>query len=376
MRDAFVIGLKPRQGDVSIPTEALSKRVGGNTGNLVYAHAISAHLAGDPPVLDIGVAPNRMNGAGRVGVIQGANQLGAHFGFDEWAHRFGQLTVELVVVGLGAQSDVAMTVPEVPSSALEWVRRIVERAPAEGPNLGVRGQFTKEVLRGHGLGDHAEIIGCPSLFINPDRSLGRTIAARLRDPRRVAVVGGHESWRRLADIEASLVRLVRETKGSYIGQHGLNMMKLTRGEASELQEGELDALSRYLGPEMSFGELIRWARTNCHLFFDVSEWMRHCQQFDFVVGTRIHGVVIALQAGVPALCIVHDSRTRELCETMLVPHVMADSIPRGIARDELLSLYSFDAEAFDANRRRLCGTYVRFLEANGLVPVPWLRTLV
>ena len=376
MHEAFVIGLQPRQDDASMPTRALSRRVGGNTGNLVYAHAICAHLEGDPPVIDIGAAPERMNGAGRVGVIQGANQLGAHFGYDEWARRFEQLTVGLVVVGLGAQSDVAMTAPELPPSALEWVRRIVERAPGAGPNLGVRGQFTKEVLSGHGFGDYAEIIGCPSLFINPDRSLGRTIAARLREPRRVAVVAGHESWRRLADIEASLVRLVRETNGSYIGQHGLNMMRLTRGEGGALPEGELEAFSRYLGPEMSLGELIRWSRTHGNVFFDVLEWMRHCRQFDFVVGTRIHGTVVALQAGVPALCIVHDSRTRELCETMLVPHVLADSIPQGIARDELLSWFSFDAEAFDANRRRLCSAYVDFLEGNGLVPVPWLRALV
>lgn len=72
---------------------------------------------------------------------------------------------------------------------------------------------------------------------------------------------------------------------------------------------------------------------------------------------------------------MHDSRTRELCETMLVPHVLAESIPQGITRDELLSWFSFDAEAFDANRRRLCGAYVEFLEGNGLVPVPWLRAL-
>ncbi|MDE0349054.1 MAG: polysaccharide pyruvyl transferase family protein [Gammaproteobacteria bacterium] len=376
MHDAFVIGLKPRQDDGSMPTDALSRRVGGNTGNLVYAHAICAHLAGNLRVIDIGAAPQRMNGAGRVGVIQGANQLGAHFAYDEWARRFEQLTVGLVVVGLGAQSDVSMTAPELPPSALEWVRRIVERAPGAAPNLGVRGQFTKDVLCDHGFGEHARIVGCPSLFINPDRSLGRTIAARLREPRRVAVVAGHESWQRLADIEASLVRLVRETNGSYIGQHGLNMMRLTRGEAGALSEADLEALSRYLGPEMSLGELIRWSRNHGNVFFDVLEWMRHCRQFDFVVGTRIHGTVVALQAGVPALCIVHDSRTRELCETMLVPHVLADSIPRGIARDELLSWFSFDAEAFDANRRRLCGAYVEFLEGNGLVPVPWLSALV
>ena len=375
MQDAFVIGLQPRHESASVPTEILKARVGGNTGNLVYAHALCSHLAGEPQVLDIGAAPQRMNKAGSTGVIQGANQLGAHFGFDDWAGRFEQLTVGLVVVGLGAQSDLSKAVPALPTSALEWVRSIVERAPADGPNLGVRGQFTKDVLSHHGFGDYAEVIGCPSLFINPDPSLGRTIAARLKEPRRVAVVAGHEGWRRLGDIEASLARLVSETDGSYIGQHGLNMMKLTRGEASDLAEEELEALSRYVGPDMSLGALIRWGNAYGSVFFDVSNWMEHCRQFDFVVGTRIHGTVVALQAGIPALCIVHDSRTLELCETMRVPYVLADSIPAGIERQDLLSLFAFDGEAFDDNRRRLCGVYVKFLERNGLAPASWLKDL-
>ena len=375
MRGAFVIGLKPAHDTLAFATDALGRRVGGNTGNLVYAHAICSHFAGHPQVLDVGAAPARMNRAGRIGVIQGANQLGAHFDFPQWANRFEELTIGLVIVGLGAQSDLAGIVPEVPPSALQWVRAIVERAPGDAPNLGVRGEFTKEVLSHYGLGDRVEVIGCPSLFISPDPHLGRKIAANLRVPRRVAVVAGHEGWRRLAGIEASLARLVAETGGSYIGQHGLNMMKLTRGEAAELTEEDLEAICQYVCPEMSLGELIRWGRVHGNVFFNVSDWMAHCTEYDFVVGTRIHGTMVALQAGVPALCIVHDSRTLELCQTMHVPHVVSESVPVGLGREDLLSLFVFDAEAFDENRRRLCGVYVEFLERNGLKPVSWLREL-
>ena len=375
MQDAFVIGLKPSHDTSVYPTETLGKRVGGNTGNLVYAHAICSHIAGDPPVLDIGASPERMNRAGRIGVVQGANQLGPHFGFAHWAARFEELTIGLVAIGLGAQGDLTGSFPEVPQSALEWVRTIAERAPGSGPNLGVRGQFTKDVLSHYGLGEHAEVMGCPSLFISPERRLGRKIEAALKDPRRVAVVAGHEGWARLSNIEASLVRLVSETGGSYIGQHGLNMIKLTRGEAADLPEEDLEKICEYVSPGMSLGELIRWGGAHGNVFFEVAQWMDHCRQFDFVVGTRIHGTMVALQAGVPALCIVHDSRTLELCETMCVPHVVADSIPDGLERGELLSLFSFDAGAFDDNRRRLCGVYVEFLERNGLEPASWLREL-
>ena len=375
MRDAFIIGLPPRLDSTSLPTETLSVRAGLNTGNLVYAHAISSHLGEELQILDIGAPPQQMNQAGRIGVVQGANQLGAHFTGDQWADRFEQLTVKLVIIGLGAQSDIAGAVPNVPQSALNWVRRIVERAPGNSPNLGVRGQFTTEVLHRHGLGEHAEVIGCPSLFISPEPRLGHMIATNLRRPRRIAVVAGHEEWHDLAPIEASLGHLVSQTGGSYIGQHGLKMMKLTRGEARDLSEEDLEALGNYVCPDMSLAEFIRWSRIHGKMFFDVLDWMDHYKSFDFVIGTRIHGTMLALQAGVPALCITHDSRTLELCETMNMPHVTADSVRNGVTLDELKSLFDFDPDRFDDNRRKLCKNYITFLKRNALKPVQWLEDI-
>ena len=375
MRDTFIIGLPPRLESNYLSTERLSIRAGLNSGNLVFAHAISSHIAGDPQVMDIGAPPQQMNRAGRIGVIQGANQLGAHFTADQWAERFEQLTVKLVIIGLGAQSNISGATPDVPQSVLNWVRRVVERAPGEGPNLGVRGQFTMKVLHAYGLADYAEVIGCPSLFINPDPGLGRAIAANLQKPRRIAVVAGHEEWHDLARIEASLGRLVSQTGGSYIGQHGLNMMKLTRGEAGDLAEKDLEALGNYVCPDMNLGEFIRWSRIHGKIFFDVSDWMDYYKGFDFVIGTRIHGTMLALQAGIPALCIAHDSRTLELCETMKMPHVTADSVRDGVTRDELVSLFDFDPDVFDENRRNLCKNYVAFLKRNALRPVRWLQSI-
>ena len=86
--------------------------------------------------------------------------------------------------------------------------------------------------------------------------------------------------------------------------------------------------------------------------------------------------MLALQAGVPAVCIAHDSRTLELCQTMLVPHILAKDIASGVSRDQLLDLFAqFDATAFDANRRMLARRYVDFLTFNGLAPVSWLRNI-
>ena len=126
---------------------------------------------------------------------------------------------------------------------------------------------------------------------------------------------------------------------------------------------------------MELEDFVRWSERHGQAFFDAAVWMEHYRRFDFVVGTRIHGVMLALQAGVPALCIAHDSRTLELCETMKVPHVLARDHPQGLAEDQLWPLFHFDGVEFDANRRRLCARYVAFLEGNGLQVADWVRLM-
>ena len=112
------------------------------------------------------------------------------------------------------------------------------------------------------------------------------------------------------------------------------------------------------------------------VFFDVAEWMAHCREYDFVIGTRIHGTMVALQAGTPALCIVHDSRTLELCETMCVPHVHAEAVRDGITRDALIRLFEFDRRRYLTRTDAGCARdYVSFLECNGVKPVDWLKRL-
>ena len=76
----------------------------------------------------------------------------------------------------------------------------------------------------------------------------------------------------------------------------------------------------------------------------------------------------AYLVGVPSICIVSDSRTRELCETMDIPHVLARDHRDGLGRVELVRLFreQFDARRFDTKRRRLAANYLTFLKGNGL----------
>ena len=88
--------------------------------------------------------------------------------------------------------------------------------------------------------------------------------------------------------------------------------------------------------------------------------------FDFVAGPRFHGVMLAMQAGTPGGVIAHDSRTREMCETMLIPVRMYDDMPASFAASDLPSLFEFEAAAYDCRRSELANRYVDMLTAAGI----------
>jgi hypothetical protein len=373
--NAFILGLEPRISDSSaILTNQIYDRVGHNVGNLAFHHAIYHHLGG-PKSLPWNTEPKLATAAGKIGVIPAANQVGTHVDFGGLGKRFEALDINLVAIGLGAQSNSAGDMPKVPQGTINWIRSIVDRSVHGHPNISVRGDFTKKVLDHYGFEGKSIVLGCPSLFINTDPDLGKQIEARYKSPKRIAVAAGHPNWGALRELERSLARILTKTGGSYVGQATLEMVKLTRGEAALLDPTVLRRLRDYILPEYELGEFITWANTHGNVFFDVDSWMEHYRTFDLVIGARIHGTLLAIQAGVPGICVAHDSRTEELCRTMHIPFVQAANYEHGITRSELTRVFVFDGAAFDANRKALAKRYVEFLESNDLTPNSGLKTL-
>lgn len=373
MSKPFLLGLETSiKRAPFISTDLIYQLVGHNTGNLAFHYAINSHLGGALNSVSWGASIDEINSKGGLAILPAANQLGSHADYGGMAAKLSKLTVPIVVIGLGAQANINGDIPDVPQGTLEWVKVLSEHAPGNVPNIALRGNFTKQVLAHYELADRTVVTGCPTLFINPNPRLGSLLRSRLRVPRRVAVTAGHHRWKHLSRIEASLARMVTETRGSYVGQSPLEMVQLTRGEADQIDPGELLICRDYVAPELPVDEFIDWSRIHGNVFFDIPAWMEHYRHFDFVVGTRIHGVMLALQAGVPAMCIAHDSRTLELCRTMKVPHILSKDVQKGISREQMMDLFVFDAEEFDENRRILCNTYVNFMLSNNLAPQNWL----
>lgn len=359
---SFMFGLDPNISDYPLKeTENLCKAVGGNTGNLAFHYAIQKQL-GLKTVVPWSAFPQDIDNAGSLGVIPCANQLGPHANFSGMAAKLGKTQAKYVAIGLGAQSGIGGKLPVIPEGTLKWLEQIVEHSPSGNPNITVRGDFTLEVLDSYGFKGCAVSLGCPTLFINPDRNLGSVISGNLREPRKVAVLAGHYKWKHLKKLEASLLDIASRD-GAYITQSPKDMIKLGRGEVGESLDDYLE-IKEYLQPRMTDNEFGEWVSSHANVFFDVLAWMEFYRRFDFVIGPRIHGVILALQAGVPGACIVHDSRTLELCESMKVPYVLAKDHLEGLDVNKVVEEFEFSQFDFDKNREEKSVRFNDFLVNN------------
>lgn len=376
MKKPFLFGIdKNVTGYHFLSTNEVYDLVGHNTGNLAFHYAIDSHLGGNLKSIGWIASAEQLRAEDTTIIMPMANQLGYQFNLGDLATKIVEAAKPIVVIGLGAQSNADNSIPQIPQGTLDWIRAVYDNSPTDAPNIAVRGAFSQQVLAHYGLSDRSMVTGCPSLFINPNPKLGRLISSRIKNPQRIAVLAGHPEWIHLSSIEASLARMVTATQGSYIGQSPLEILKITRGESSLLEDKDIYLCRDYISPEISVEQLVLWCQRHGNVFFDIPSWMEHYRRFDFAIGTRIHGVVLALQAGIPAMCIVHDSRTLELCLTMKIPFVHFENIQSGLTIEEMMDFFKFESDVFDENRIHLCKNYVKFLLGNQLTPEAWLLDL-
>jgi hypothetical protein len=374
MKDSFIFGLDSSITNSSLmSTEKLYNATGQNSGNLAFHFAVERMTQANQNSIGWGSEISDLRCKKGTAIIPCANQVGAHANYGWLSDKVDNLPDNVIALGLGAQSGTSGNIPDVPKGTLEWVTTMGKKSFDNKKNIGVRGNFTKKVLQHYGADEKVEVLGCPTLFLNPDKELGDKIAEKaLEFPKRVAVPSGHQKWHHLSKIEQSLAHIVTETDGSYIGQSPFEMFKLTRGEVTQLEAADFTECKNYIMPFASDEYFINWCNRHGNLFFDIPNWMEHYRKYDFIVGPRIHGAVLGLQVGVPSLCIVHDSRTLELCETLKVPYVLAGDIIKGFSLEQLWEKFEFDAQKFTENRTKLASKFCAFFEDNGVKYNTWL----
>jgi polysaccharide pyruvyl transferase len=342
---------------------------GANTGNLFIGHGLfhgldCARKAFHP---GFGTIPaERLHEHFDLVVIPASNFVGNGVDLTDHADYFARSKVPLFCFGLGSQVLPGQEVALKPGTE-RFLRLLSER----GGSVGVRGAFTAGVLWDMGI-RNVSITGCPSLLNLRPSTVTKLVAGRpsldkiavnfSNNVRRhsVAAAGMRAS-------ENALFQRMLAENAFYILQNEAPEMALVdalnRGD-SDAAAVALPRVAELFDVSGSREDVRRFLEQRMRVFFSVEDWVGCMATMSASLGTRFHGNVAALLAGTPALFLVHDMRTLELCELLSVPHLLLD---RAVPAEELMErLLAADYRPFARQFARLMAEWRLFLHRNGL----------
>jgi len=164
--------------------------------------------------------------------------------------------------------------------------------------IGCREEYSAEILNRYGI-KNAEVIGCPSLFWHRNRNyrIERKDTSELQEINfNLSLVFDHISFIKY------FYNLSKYMRVNYISQ------QLVEGLILESRQPELVYLMRYI---CDVG----------HFFLNTADWIKFMAGTDFTIGTRFHGCIASILAGVPALMITTDIRTEGMCKYFHIPYI-------------------------------------------------------
>ena len=341
---------------------------GGNSGNVLHAmmarRLLQHHdeLSRVRPWADEEVERVQATNSHIVVVVANALRLGAtpssisgHH--DMMAQNFSRVDLPLVVMSAGAQAPKRNSIADgivVPEATIRLFKLLSKRSHA----IAVRGDFTAEVLRGIGV-DNTEVIGCQSCFW----SLQPEFPTSFEEAKsRTEVAYNCTSVAR----ERNLVELAVQNGYQTFGQEHPVENAILRGDESGL-DAEWPWGVLFSRTSVTREAFVAYIKETYRHHYELETWSPAMKEFRFSFGSRFHGNMVAMHAGVPSLWVAHDTRTEDLTSHLRLPSIALDEAMSFKHTEQFIERadYSEFLKAYPHNYRRLSD----FLERAGLPQV-------
>jgi polysaccharide pyruvyl transferase WcaK-like protein len=276
-----------------------AKVSGNNTGNLIFQKS-SFELFEDSEVISVpyGKTPEGINRLGLdLFIVPAANWISNYYkAWGYWENIVNNVKCKIIFFGLGIQA--VSSTREINIDTKQIVRVLQKFG-----TIGVRGHVTEEYLGAIGI-KNVLVCGCPSLIKISESSINL------------------------------LKNKIQKTNYKHLAINGYESIK----DFVNYKSYEFFEQSNF--------------ENRKNMFIDVEKWGKKLQQLDCSVGTRIHGNILAIKYGTPALVYPKDLRIKELVEHHKIPNTIISS---NIDLNESLNEKSY--ESFFKN---INGTAFRF----------------
>jgi len=206
--------------------------------------------------------------------------------------------------------------------------------------IGIRGYFTQEILSNLGI-KNTQVIGCPSYF---ETGKNRIITKQ-----------------KLEDFEDIILTSRFHIKGL---ENNFQIMQ-------DLSEAKFIKAICYNDFEMFYTdeEMYKLKNHQYRFFSNIDDWKNYIKQFKFAIGNRLHGTILAINSGIPAICCNRDARATEMCAFLGIPHY------KDISEDiNIMDLYEkLDIISMNKNYKYLYQNFEDFLRINNLEIIDELK---
>lgn len=369
---------------LGLDTTSALKLSGANLGNFAFKYAAKNLFTDNVIYLTYHDDPFQFRDRIDLLVLPEANLVNPGIDYGKQAEFIKNIDKPCFLLGVGAQNSKISNPSEfgeIPVGTINFLKEVSKRTS----KILVRGEFTKAVINSFGI-DNVMSIGCPSYMINPTRHLWQKVKTKLRSRNcidNLTVTEGvypmNSRTNHSDQAERKLFELVIYNGADYLGQVQNTVLSYGLGFFDNVSREDCSNLRNYLASYISEEKFQEIGRRQFKAFLRVDEWVQYYSTRSATIGTRIHGNILSLQSGTPSLPVTHDSRTKELCETMKIPHVSIENVSECNRFSDISGLYDVIRETrssdLDSFRVDLARKYYILMKEFDLTPSENLKHL-
>lgn len=236
----------------------------------------------------------------------------------------------------------------------EFIKAVLEKSAV----IGTRGEVTSAYLSRLGFKEESEhrVIGCPSMFWYGNR-LPEIKQTELTPESPVSV-----NWK--IDLPDEIHRFIKRN-ASYF--RNMTYVPQVTDEIRLMYYGLPIPVERYkkIYKEYPVRADDPWyVEDKARAFINVPSWFQYLSGKELSFGSRIHGNIAAILAGIPCYIIVSDYRILELAQYHHLPHINFFDLKEG---DDIFRLFEkVDISHIYEGHEQRFEIYKSFLEQNGL----------
>lgn len=201
-------------------------------------------------------------------------------------------------------------------------------------SIGIRGYFTQEVLHNLGI-DNTCVIGCPSYY-----ETGRDRVVNTPNWKKELKYG----------TSAMEIPLISNSAAIYLQDR-------TPSEEMIIKSIAFNANNKFPSKICH-----RIEKEKYRFFTSINSWKDDVKNLDLYFGVRVHGSILAINSGVPVVVMSGDSRAKEMCEFMNIPHHPELGYCKSLKR----VIEKCSCEKMNREYNNLLDDFVSFLNKNGL----------